>query len=106
MCFEGKRRFQFVAAIEQIEELTDYERNHCNRARKPVGRVLRLHPEERPQRDCEQCHADKNNSPYPKSVEQRTINRARWSPHDIKFVGLEGDYQSESDGSYQVDPEY
>src|SRR6516162_4709795 len=57
MRLQGQRRVQLVAAVEQIEDLTDHERIHGDRPGEFVGRALRLHPEECPQGQRQQSQS-------------------------------------------------
>src|SRR6516164_3991575 len=86
MALEGQGRIQFVAAVEQVEDLTDHESIHGDRPGELVGRPPGLHPEECPQSECQQCQSDKNNPPDAEGVQYRPVDRARLPLHDIELV--------------------
>src|SRR4029077_7431801 len=77
MRLERQGRVELVAAIEQIEHLTDHQRIHGYCPSKLVGRLLRLHPEECPQGESQQRQSDENDAPHSEGVQDRTVDRAR-----------------------------
>src|SRR6516165_3408500 len=90
MRLERQGRIQLVATVKQIEDLTDHESIYGDRPGELVGRTLRLHPEEAPQGQREQCQSYEDDAPDSEGVQDRPVDRARLPLHDVEFVRLKG----------------
>src|SRR5262249_13215330 len=87
-----------IAAVEQVEDLSDRNSVHRDRSGDRFRRAVRFHPEERPQGVSKERQADQDDTPDAEAGDDRAVYRARGPLHHVDFVRLEGNHQAERDG--------
>ena len=105
MRFQRQRRVDEVAAVQQVEDLSDRDRIDCDRPGELVRGAFGLHPEECEQRVDQKRKTDEDDAPDAEAGHDGAVHRARRPLHHVDLMRFEADHQAERDGGDHVDPE-